>query len=261
MVHIDITNANNNSNKVINNHRSKIHSMAVSVKLGLLNSFIAVACLVAGSEEQIESTSSTNHNVTASMSAGDFNHTATETQPSFVHAYANCTDPYASPVLTTDGDGDTLLTFSAAPDHGATHAALPACVVHLTSQRSHVISAVLLEHSPCHGGVFVTLLEATRRRQWDVCSAWHTPGPNFMTLSNVVEVRILLADASNACDLNISIRAVRKLRKGELETRYLSSSEGSILCVARVFGREVHKHVCVYVSVRQCITVSVSAGW
>ena len=74
--------------------------------------------------------------------------------------------------------------------------------------------------------------EVTLRR-WDVCCAWHAPGPAFVTSSNVTEITVELNDVYDPCDFNISIMAVEKPADGELEVRYLSAAEGERLLLLR----------------------------
>ena len=62
-------------------------------------------------------------------------------------------------------------------------------------------------------------------RRWDVCAAWHAPGPDFVTTSGVVDVSVELNDVIDPCDFTINVRAVEK-PSGDLELRYLSATEG-----------------------------------
>ena len=154
----------------------------------------------------------------------------TEKPPyNLLFAYDNCSSPAASLSTVSESDGRLLLTFSSPGGHDSGTMSVLLCVVRLTAHTNRSISAVLLEHSPCAGGVFVLLQDRVRRRRWDVCSSWHTPGPAFMTSSNVVEISVELNDVTDPCDFNISAMAVEKPLKGQLELWYLSSSEGQCL--------------------------------
>ena len=121
-----------------------------------------------------------------------------------------------------------MLIVSVPGHHGTEPVTTQPCAVNLTSRAGKSISAVLLEHSPCAGGVFVLLWDKVRHRRWDVCSTWHAPGPAFMTSSTVVEIIVELNDVSDPCDFNISAKAVVKPPEKELELRYLSATEGKI---------------------------------
>ena len=141
-------------------------------------------------------------------------------------AYVNCSDPNASFGTLSDSDGRLLLTFSTPGGHGSgTMTTLP-CGVRLTSQAGKNISAVLLEHSPCSGRVFVLLWDKVTRRRWDVCSTWQAPGPSFITSSDVVEITVEINDVADPCDFNMSAIAVLNPPEGKLELWYLSASEG-----------------------------------
>ena len=119
-------------------------------------------------------------------------------------------------------------------DVSARHLTPLTCSVHLTSQPRYVISAVLLEHSLCGGdggGVFVLLWDKAKRRSWDVCSVWQAPGPDFQASSNVADLSIEWTEVLHPFNLNISIRATEKIHKGQLESRYLSATEGEVFFI------------------------------
>ena len=145
-----------------------------------------------------------------------------------LRALINCTTPFVSLTVLTKDDQDMLLSFSTLGNGKARHMTSLKCQARLTSGQRYVISAVLLEHSVCgeDGGVFVLLRDNTTRRPWDVCSAWLVPGPDFVTSSNAVDVSIQLIDVTYPCKLALSIRAIEKPRKRQLELRYLSTTEG-----------------------------------
>ena len=154
----------------------------------------------------------------------------TEKRPyNLLLAYDNCSSSAASLSILSESDERLLLTFSSPGGHDSETTSVLLCVVSLTAHAIRSISAVLLEHSPCAGGVFVLLWDRVRRRRWDVCSAWHTPGPAFMTSSNVVEISVELNDVTDPCDFNISAMVVTKPLEGKLELRFLSSTEGQSL--------------------------------
>ena len=186
--------------------------------------------LAAGSEDPLLSTRGTNQLTSQSQPAEDFDRMVTKKQPTgSLRVLTNCTHPFVSLDILTNGDRDVLLTFSALGDTSVRHMTPLTCHVHLTSPPRDVISVVLLEHSLCGGSdgeVIILLWDKANRSHWDVCSAWQTPGPDFVTSSNVADVTIELMDAIYPCDLNISIRAIEKPQEGQLELRYLSASEG-----------------------------------
>ena len=146
-----------------------------------------------------------------------------------VCSLANCTSPNASiDVLKTD-DQDILLTFSFKSDAERFMTSLT-CYVHLKSPPSSVISAVLLEHSVCSaGGVFVLLWDNTTRTSWDVCSAWGTLGPAFVTSSNAADISVELSDVLYTFDLNISVGTIDKPLERQLELLFISATEGNLL--------------------------------
>ena len=146
-------------------------------------------------------------------------------------ARINCTDRNISLTTLTNADRSILITFST-PDHGATRITSLPCWLRLRSQPPYVLSAVLLEHTLCDGGVFVLLLDRSRSRQWDVCAVWHAPGPDFLSLSPLVIIRFNLIDVSDPCNFTIHVRAMDKPVKGELEKKYLLSTEGKSVCVS-----------------------------
>ena len=124
-----------------------------------------------------------------------------------------------------------LLSFSAERSHDDAHV-IVTCHARLISQASNVISAVLLEHSPCaDGGVSVLLLDNSTHRRWDVCSSWHAPGPDFTSNYSVADVNIELADVINPFNVTISVRAVNKGDPSEIEMRYFSATEGTSVCL------------------------------
>ena len=200
---------------------------------------------VTGSEDHISSTYGTKQLtsqsqragdfdvtvISQSQQAGDFDVTVTSQSNGSLHAITNCTHPSVSLDMLADGDRDILLTFSAVGDVSARHLTPLTCSVHLTSQPRYVISAVLLEHSLCGGdgdGVFVLLWNKAKRRSWDVCSVGQAPGPDFQASSNVADLSIEWIKVLHPFNLNISIRAMEKLHKGQLESRYLSATEGEV---------------------------------
>ena len=181
-----------------------------------------------GSKEHSAATQRVKRLVTDSQSSGAGHHVVIKKpQHISLHAYTNCSLPNALLGSFSEEDGHTLFTFSMTGDYETTPVTtLSSCTMYLTSQANYVISAVLLEHSPCTSGVFVLLWDNVTSRRWDVCSAWHAPGPSFTTSSNMAEVSIELNDVTDPCDFNISILAVDNSSKGKLELRYLSPNEG-----------------------------------
>ena len=72
----------------------------------------------------------------------------------------------------------------------------------------------------------VLLWDNTRRRRWDVCSAWHAPGPDFTTSADAANVNVELTDATDPCNFNISVTAMKKPLPAIVELRFLSTTEG-----------------------------------
>ena len=179
---------------------------------------------VTGNDEQ-STTQETNQFVSESQSGQNVDH-KDQTSGS-LRAVTNCTTPHTLLNVLTNSHRDILLVFSALGDNDARHMTSVTCHVRLKSQQRYVISAVLLEHSICGGGVFVLLWDNTTRIPWDVCSVWQVPGPDVVTSSNVADVSIELVHIRDPCDLNISIMAVEKTSEGHLELRYLSTAEGT----------------------------------
>ena len=199
--------------------------VAALIPLALLSGFLPMAQLASGNEEAIITTQDTNQAIKRSLAVGDYENTVEkETPGNLLLAQINCTEPYISLGLLKYDDGYTLLTVSSADHHSAYFSSLP-CRVHLTSHPDNVISAVLLEHSPCDGGVAVVLKDNTTDRWWDVCSIWRALDMDFRSTSGVVDVSVELRGVTSPCNFSINIRAVKKLGEG-LELRYLSSTEG-----------------------------------
>ena len=173
-----------------------------------------------------------NQLTSQSQQAGDFDVTVIKNQPNgSLQVVTNCTHPSVSLDMLTDNDRDILFAFSTEGDVSAKHLTPLTCRVHLTSQSPYVISAVLLEHSLCGGdggGVFVLMWDKAVRRSWDVCSAWQAPGPDFLTSSNEADVSIEWTELMHPFTLNISIRAMDTLHKGQLDLRYISATEGGV---------------------------------
>ena len=145
-----------------------------------------------------------------------------------LHAQKECSIAGASLNIFTEDDGHLLLVVSLPGHHGTEPVTTRPCAVNLTSLAGKSISAVLLEHSPCAGGVFVLLWDKVTRKRWDMCSTWHAPGPAFMTSSTNVGIIVELLDVSDSCHFNISAMAVVKPTERELELRYLSATEGKV---------------------------------
>ena len=140
--------------------------------------------------------------------------------------FTNCTNPYISLRMVTNYKGDTLLHFSVPGNADIQHIS---CLLHVTSKPSYTVYAVLLEHSLCTGGVFVTLWDDIWRRRWNVCSVWHVPGPDFSALSNEIDVIVELNEVSDHRSFTIHFMAVRKPHRAIPEVRYLSATEGKFL--------------------------------
>ena len=169
--------------------------------------FVTLACLVAESHEQGVK--------------------VIKVQPQdSLQVQANCTHTSATLTTLRKDSRAVSLNFSAYPAYDVLSVTSLTCKAYLTTQPRYVISAVLLEHSPCGGGVHVVLRDDAHRRRWDVCSTWHAPGPDFMASSNVAEVTVILSDVTDPCDFTIHVSAMKKPKRGDLEVRYLSVTEG-----------------------------------
>ena len=187
--------------------------------------------LALDSGEETPTTRSVHQSTSESQDAEDSDNMVTDAQSKHqLRALANCTSLYVSIYVLTNDDRDVLLTFSSFKSADVRFMTSLSCRIHLTSPPSSVISAVLLEHSLCSGGgVFVLLWDNATRTSWDVCSAWETPGPDFVTSSNTADVSIELNDVSYPFDLNISVRAIDKPLEGQLELRFISATEGNLI--------------------------------
>ena len=204
------------------------------VPVRLLSGLLTLVCLASGTGTIVMATQETNQLGPSSLDPGNYDVKVAVTQPhNTLLAHTDCTDPHISLHTLTSDDGPALLTVSGAGVADARMTSLP-CGVHLTSQPGSVVSAVLLEHSPCDGGVFVLLWDNATHRSWDVCSVWHAPGPDFMATSNVVNVSVELIGVSNYFDFAIHVSAMEKLR--ELEIIYLTATEGKCLCLSATEG-------------------------
>ena len=186
--------------------------------------------LTAGMEETTETTPNIDKPTAISLPAWTFDHNVTDEQSlSSLRAHSNCTNSSVSLYTSAESDRNTLLTFSVLGDQHIAQMMSLTCEVQLTSQPSDVISAVLLDHSVCDVGVFVLLWDNTRRRRWDVCSAWNVPGPDFITSSNIIYIGIELVELTGLCDFTIKVRAMKKTPRGDFELKYLSAAEGKPL--------------------------------
>ena len=145
----------------------------------------------------------------------------------------SCTSPYVLLDISVKGEGDILLIFYALPNPEGENIKSLICRVHFVSAPRYVMSMVLLEHTLCHGNVIVVLSDTSRRRRWHVCSAFHVPGPDFLTSSNVADVSIEFRDVTDLFEATISVMAVEKPEKGELVLRHLSAKEGQIVFVIK----------------------------
>ena len=204
-----------------------------------LNAFLLLVCLASGSEEMTMATQGTRQSQNNTSSVGYLDEKAIVKQQHIaLFAQLNCSDPQISLNTQEDDDGFTVLTVSG-PGHASPLVTSLPCVVHLTSQPDYVISAVVLEHIPCEGVVFLLLSGNTASRRWDVCSVWHAPGPDFTTESNVLDVSIEMTDLTYPCDFVINFRAVARPRAAEVVLRYLSAAEGycSLVLFLRIFAQ------------------------
>ena len=179
--------------------------------------------LMAGPLEDPVEKHSTDQPITKPQATTDFHHSVNDSLQ--IHT-TNCTNPYLSLTTSTLDDKGKLLTFTSKGHHDVEARTSETCRVYLTSHSPDVIWAVLLEHSRCGGGVFVLLWEGTKHRQWDVCSFWHSPGPDMMTSSNGADVRIELNDVIDPCVFTLYVRAVDRIPEGELELHYLAAMQG-----------------------------------
>ena len=194
------------------------------LRVGLWTVLLKVVCLTAGIEETMLTTNGTKQLTSKSHSTLDFDHTATvkPVQISLLD-FTNCSNPFVSLKIVTNNRGDTLLSFSALGNADTPHLS---CRLRVTPKPRHFISAVLLEHTLCGGGVYVMLWDNVRLIRWNVCSAWHAPGPDYTALSNETDVTVELNGAPDSCDFTILVTAVKKPHLKMPELRYLSVTEG-----------------------------------
>ena len=143
-----------------------------------------------------------------------------------LQVHINCTHTSAKLTPLKKDNGEVLLNFSASLGYDVVSMTSLTCKAYITTLPRFVIGAVLLEHSPCGGGVHVVLRDDAHRRRWDVCSTWHAPGPDFMASSNVAEVIVILSDVTDPCDFTIYVSHSDKPERGDLEKRWLSVTEG-----------------------------------
>ena len=200
--------------------------------LDMVRLFLLVGLATSSRRETVTSCG-TNRFITGSPPTRNFHDETLDRRllsPLLVHA--DCTKSHISLSTSNSDDGGTLLVVFVQEDYDVEQLTSLACEVHLTSQSHDNISAVLLEHSPCGGGVFVLLSDNIEHRRWDVCSVWRAPGPDFTTLSNTLDISFELFDNSEPRNFTISARAVESHLLGELEIRYLSPKEGKLfVCV------------------------------
>ena len=182
--------------------------------------------MIVGPLEQLTETHITDQPVTNPQSTGDFHHSVTDSLQ--VHT-ANCTSRYLSFTTSTLDDTGILLTFTSKGNLDVKVQRPQTCRIHLKSHSRDVIWAVLFEHCKCGGGVFVFLWDGTRHRQWDVCSVWHSPGPDMMTSTSVVDMQIEINDVIEPCKFTIYVKPVKETPTGQLEVHYLSATEGKFI--------------------------------
>ena len=209
--------------------RTEIPLTSVSHPVVLLICVLLLVGLVSVSGGTRVRMADTNQVISDSQPVGNLEHNGTGTQLNDrMFAEIDCADPYISLNRQTKDNGSTLFTIST-PDRDVAYTSY-SCGVYLTSQPDYVLSAVLLEHTLCDGGVSVLLSDNTTFRHWDVCSIWRAPGPDFTSSSRMVSVRIELSDVTDPCVFTISIIATEKPHEAELTLRYLSATEGKYLC-------------------------------
>ena len=198
----------------------------MSFLVSLLNGFLMYGMLIADPSDQLVDQHNTDQPVTKPQRTGDFHHSVTESLQ--VHT-ANCTSRYFSLNTSIMDDAGMLLTFTS-KGHLDVKAHRPqTCRIHLTSHSRDVIWIVLLEHSLCGGGVFVFLSDGAPSTQWDVCSVWHSPGPDMMTSTSVADLQIEINDVIDLCKFTLYVKPVRETPKDQLEVHYLSATEGGFI--------------------------------
>ena len=213
--------------QTLNNSSGRMSRLSLTTLFLCHVLLISTLTLTAGIEDKAVKTQDTDKRTAFSLSYGDFDSNATDEQShSLLQAHSYCTNSSVALSALTTEDRDTRLTFSVREDQHVAHLTSSTCRVQFTSQPTFVISAVLLDHSACGGGLFVLLWDNARHRRWDVCSAWNVPGPDYMTSSNIINVSVELVEITGSCDFTINVRAMEKTCKGELELKYLSGTEG-----------------------------------
>ena len=186
--------------------------VVVDLYTSLLAILLKSSCIAGGREG----------NVVTTQDRVTFEHKVTE-------LYAtSCATSYISLNAVINEEGYTLLSLSAPEHHEATPPTSVQCSVHLKSHPHTTISAVLLQHSPCGFGVFVVLWDGKWWKRWDVCSAWHVPGPDFTTSSNELNVKVEFSELHDPCDFIISVGAEKNQTTQHLEVHFLSTKEGKL---------------------------------
>ena len=197
----------------------------LSLQVNVVNGFKTLGLLMADPVEKLTETHSTDQPTTHPQPTGDFHHSVTD---SLQVNTTDCTNPYLS-LTTSTLDKGKLLTFTSNGDRDLKARKSHACQVYLTSHVHSVIWAVLLEHNWCGGGVLLLLWEGTKYRRWNVCSVWHSPGPDMLTSINVVGVTIELNDIIEPLKFTLYVRAVKPTPQGQLELHFLSAKEGEFV--------------------------------
>ena len=70
------------------------------------------------------------------------------------------------------------------------------------------------------------LWDGTRHRQWDVCSVWHSPGPDMITSTSVADVEIEINDVIDPFKFTLIMKPVNETPESQLEVNFLSETEG-----------------------------------
>ena len=182
---------------------------------------MTLSLLMAGPLEQLVEAHSTDQPVIKPQSLGRLHYSLK------VHT-ANCTNRYLSLTTLVLNNKGVLLNFTSKGQIDVEASMSQTCRVVLVSHPLLAIWTVLLEHSWCGGGVFVLPLKGKQRRRWDVCSVWHSPGPDVMTSTSVADVQIELNDVIVPSNFTLYARAVIKRGKNRLEEHFLSATEGEI---------------------------------
>lgn len=86
--------------------------------------------------------------------------------------------------------------------------------------------SVLHSEQTCHHGNVLSVLERQRTVTWDGCKRWVSPGFDFLSSDEHVDVIVTLTDVSIGYKLGLNVRAVSKLAERDLLVRFVTPRLG-----------------------------------